>query len=40
MEKEFQAGYYFHERIGVKENLYCECYVPISIEKWFENIRV
>lgn len=40
MEKEFQAGYYFHERTGVKENLYCVCYVPISIEKWFTKIKV
>lgn len=40
MEKEFQAGYSFLERTGIAEKLYCECYVPVSIYKWYEQIKV
>lgn len=40
MKKEFQAGYSFPERTGVVEKLYCECYVPVSIDKWYEQIKV
>ncbi len=40
MAKDFQSGQYWLERTDTKEKLYCECFVPINIDKWFDRIRV
>lgn len=40
MAKEFQAGSYWRERTGITEKMYCECFVPISIDKWFDRILI
>ncbi len=38
--KDFQSGQYWIERTDIKEKLYCECFVPVNIDKWFDRIRV
>ena len=40
MKKEFQAGYSFLERTNIAEKPLCECYVPVSIDKWYGQIKV
>ena len=40
MEKDFQAGWYYNERTGMKEIFYLSCYTPVSIEKWFGRIHL
>ncbi len=40
MVKDFQSGQYWLERTDIKEKLYCGCFVPINIDKWFNRIRV
>lgn len=40
MAKEFEAGSYWLEWTDKKEKPYCECFVPISIDKWFDRIHI
>ena len=40
MEKDFQAGWYYNERTGMKEIFYLSCYTPVSIDKWFGRIHL
>lgn len=40
MAKEFEAGSYRLERTDTKEKPYCEYFVPISIDKWFDRIHI
>ncbi len=28
------------ERTGIVEKLYCEYYVPVNVDKWYEQIKV
>ena len=40
MAKDFQAGYYKIERTGSIETMYCKCFVPISIDRWFDKVQM
>lgn len=40
MEKDFQAGWDYNERTGMKERLYLNCYTPVNIDKWFDRIQL
>lgn len=39
-KKDFQAGWYYNERTGMKEIFYLSCYTPVSIDKWFGRIHL
>lgn len=40
MTKEFQAGYYKIEVTDIIEKMYCKCFVPIRIDRWFDRIQI
>ena len=40
MAEEFQAGYYKIERTGILEKMYCKCFVPIRIDRWFDRVQM
>ena len=40
MQKQTQAGYSFLGRTNITEKLLCECYVLVSVAKWYGQIKV
>lgn len=40
MKKGFESGWNVNDPTGILERPYCECFVPISIDKWFDRITI
>ncbi len=40
MKKDFEAGWEVDDPTGILERPYCNCFVPINIDKWFDRIIV